>query len=72
MIRKRGIRDEYFDRFNFEDYGGTPILGVNSDVIIAHGISKAKAIKNMILLSKNVVEAKLSAKIAAAFSKEVV
>ena len=55
MIRKRGIRDEYFDRFDFEDYGGTPILGINSNVIIAHGISKAKAIKNMILLSKNVI-----------------
>lgn len=72
MIRKRGIKDEYFDRFDYEDYGGTPILGINSEVIIAHGISKAKAIKNMILLSKEVVEARLSAKITAAFSKEAV
>lgn len=72
MIRKRGIRDEYFDRFDFEDYGGTPILGINSNVIIAHGISKAKAIKNMILLSKNVIDAKLSEKIANAFTKETV
>ncbi|HQW00678.1 MAG TPA: phosphate acyltransferase PlsX [Bacteroidia bacterium] len=72
MIRKRGIRDEYFDRFDFEDYGGTPILGINSNVIIAHGISKAKAIKNMILLSKNVIDAKLSSKIAGAFTKESV
>ena len=72
MIRKRGIRDEYFDRFDFEDYGGTPILGINSNVIIAHGISKAKAIKNMILLSKNVIDAKLSEKIAGAFTKEIV
>ncbi len=70
MMRKRGIRDEYFDRFDFEDYGGTPILGINSSVIIAHGISKAKAIKNMILLSRDVVEAKLSEKIAKAFSQE--
>ena len=72
MIRRRGIRDEYFDRFDFEDYGGTPILGINSNVIIAHGISKAKAIKNMILLSKNVIDAKLSEKIANAFTKETV
>ena len=70
MMRKRGIRDEYFDRFDFEDYGGTPILGINSSVIIAHGISKSKAIKNMILLSRDVVEAKLSEKIAKAFSQE--
>jgi glycerol-3-phosphate acyltransferase PlsX len=72
MIKKRGIKDSYFDRFDYEDYGGTPILGINSAVIIAHGISKAKAIKNMILLSAEVVEAKLSEKIAAAFSREIV
>ena len=71
MIKKRGIKDAYFDRFDYEDYGGTPILGVNSTVIIAHGISKAKAIKNMILLSAEVANAKLSEKIAAAFSKEI-
>ena len=72
LIKKRGINDPYFDRFNYEDYGGTPILGINSTVIIAHGISKAKAIKNMILLAHEVAEAKLSDRIAAAFSKETV
>jgi len=72
IIKKRGISDPYFDRFNYEDYGGTPILGINSTVIIAHGISKAKAIKNMVLLSKEVVSAGLSERIAAAFSKEAV
>ena len=72
LIKMRDIKDAYFDRFNYEDYGGTPILGINSAVIIAHGISKAKAIKNMILLSKEVVELKLAAKISAAFSKETV
>lgn len=70
MLKRRSIKDAYFDRFDYEDYGGTPILGINSTVIIAHGISKAKAIANMILLSANVVEAKLSEKISAAFSKE--
>jgi glycerol-3-phosphate acyltransferase PlsX len=68
LLKKRGIRDEYFDRFNYEQYGGTSILGVNSPVIIAHGISKSIAIKNMILHSAEVVNARLSEKIAAAFS----
>lgn len=72
LIKKNNLHSEYFDRFNFENYGGTPILGVNSAVIIAHGISKATAIKNMILLSKEVIEAGLSEKIAHAFSKETV
>lgn len=72
LIKKNNLHSEYFDRFNFENYGGTPILGINSAVIIAHGISKAVAIKNMILQSNEVVEAGLSEKIAQAFSKETV
>ena len=67
LIKKRGLSDEYFDRFNYENYGGTPILGVNSTVIIGHGRSTDIAIKNMILLTKEVVEAKLSDKIKEAF-----
>ncbi len=67
MIKKRGRSDEYFDRFNYENYGGTPILGINSNVIIGHGISNDVAIKNMILLAKDVVESKLSEKIKQAF-----
>lgn len=72
LIKKRGIKDDYFDRFDYENYGGTPVLGVNGNVIMAHGISKAKAIKNMILLSKRVTEANLSEKIATAFHSSVV
>lgn len=68
IIRRRGWRDEYIDRFNYENYGGTPILGINSSVVIGHGISNEKAIKNMILLAKDVAEAKLSEKIKDAFN----
>jgi phosphate acyltransferase len=68
LIKKRGIKDAYFERFNYEQYGGTPILGINSSVIIAHGISKSTAIKNMIVLSSEVVTAHLPEKIAAAFT----
>lgn len=69
LMRKRGIHDEYFEKYNYEHYGGTPVLGVNSNVIIGHGISNAKAIKNMILLSRDVVKAQLPQKIKEAFSK---
>lgn len=70
LIKQRNIRDEYFDKFNYEDYGGTPILGINSTVMIAHGISNAAAIKNMLLLTEKVVEAKLSVKIAHALNSQ--
>ena len=67
LTKKRGIQDEYFDRFNYEIYGGTPILGINSNVMIGHGISSPLAIKNMLLLAYDVVENKLSDKIKQAF-----
>ena len=67
LTKKRGIKDEYFDRFNYENYGGTPILGVNGTVMIGHGISNAKAIKNMLLHTAEVIDAKLSDKIKIAF-----
>ena len=67
LTKKRGLQDEYFDRFNYENYGGTPILGVNGTVIIGHGISNDKAIKNMLFHTVEVIEAKLSEKIKTAF-----
>jgi glycerol-3-phosphate acyltransferase PlsX len=68
LIKKRGRSDAFFDRFNYENYGGTPILGVNSNVLIGHGISNAIAIKNMLLLSKDVIHADLPTKIREAFN----
>ena len=67
MIIKRGIRDKFFEKFNFVNYGGTPILGINADVIIGHGISNSVAIKSMILHTKEVIEAKLTKKFKKVF-----
>ena len=68
LVKKRKIEDEFFERMNYENYGGTPILGINGTVIIGHGISNDVATKNMLLLSKNVYEAKLAEKINARLS----
>lgn len=68
LMQKRGLRDEYFDRFNYENYGGTPILGVNSNVIIGHGISNDIAVKNMLLHSYDVTKSELTKKIKEAFN----
>ncbi|MBS3769546.1 MAG: phosphate acyltransferase PlsX [Bacteroidales bacterium] len=67
LLRKKGIKDEYFERFNFENIGGTPLLGVNGNIIIGHGISNHVAIKNMIIHTQYVIQANLSEKIKEAF-----
>jgi glycerol-3-phosphate acyltransferase PlsX len=67
LTLKKGFKDEFFDRFNYEQYGGSPILGVNAPVLIGHGISSPEAIKNMVLLCRTMVEAQFVDKIKEAF-----
>ena len=67
LINQKNIKDDYFDRFNYEIYGGTPVLGVDGNVLIGHGISNANAIKNMILLGKDLINSNLNSKIKKAF-----
>jgi glycerol-3-phosphate acyltransferase PlsX len=64
----RGINDEFLDKTNYESVGGSPILGVNGNVIIAHGISSPLAIKNMIGLAIKQVESNAYTKIAQALA----
>jgi len=68
LTLKRGLKDEFFDRFNYENYGGSPVLGVNAPVVIGHGISSPTAVKNMILQSRDMVTTGLVGKIQAAFN----
>lgn len=56
ISRGKNVEDEYFARFNFENYGGTPILGVAKPVVVGHGISRAKAFRNMIIVAQKMLE----------------
>ena len=56
LTQRRNVKDEFFDMFEFEQYGGVPVLGVNKPVIIGHGISHAKAFKNMISIAQKMIE----------------
>lgn len=64
---KQGVKNEWLDKFNFEQYGGSAILGVNEPIIIGHGISKADTFVSMFRLAKNVVDSKLIEKIKQSF-----
>jgi glycerol-3-phosphate acyltransferase PlsX len=48
LAKQRGIQDDFIDKTNYEAIGGSPIIGINGNVMIAHGISSPLAIKNMI------------------------
>jgi glycerol-3-phosphate acyltransferase PlsX len=67
LVKSRNLKDVYFDKFNYELYGGTPILGINSNVLICHGKSSPLAFKNALLLAKDMVNADITEKIKQVF-----
>lgn len=68
MLKKFTPENSFTERFNSENYGGTPVLGVNKPVIIAHGASSPKAIMNMIIQTREVISSNLCEKFKQAFS----
>jgi glycerol-3-phosphate acyltransferase PlsX len=67
ITQRRNIKDEYFDKFHFEQYGGVPVLGVNKPVIIGHGISEAGAFSNMVRMAEKMISTGLLDKIRDSF-----
>ncbi len=68
ISHKKKVDEPYFERFNFENYGGTPVLGVAKPVVIGHGISGAKAFMNMIHLAQVMIEKDVMQKMKEALS----
>jgi glycerol-3-phosphate acyltransferase PlsX len=66
IMKEQGMVNEFVDRTNYENYGGSPIIGINGNVIIAHGASSPTAIMNMIKLCQNIVKSNVCQKIKAA------
>lgn len=63
IYKSRNLKDSFFDRLDYENIGGTPIIGINANVVIGHGVSRRKAIMNMILQTRDSVHANLAQKI---------
>ncbi|MCD6333594.1 MAG: phosphate acyltransferase PlsX [Bacteroidales bacterium] len=67
LMRKINISHPFFEKFNYENFGGTPILGIGSPVLIGHGMSSSVAIKNMILKNQEIILSGLIKKMIKAF-----
>lgn len=53
-----------YKKINYEEFGGALLLGVKGITVIAHGSSKAYAVKRAILVAKNAVETKVNENIS--------
>ena len=58
--------------FDYQEYGGVPLLGVRGVTIIGHGRSTPKAIKNMLLKAEEMVTKQIVKKIATAVAPQAV
>lgn len=58
--------DEFFTKLNYELHGGSPIVGVNGNVVIGHGRSTPLAIKNMVAQCRRMIRADVTTKISKA------
>jgi glycerol-3-phosphate acyltransferase PlsX len=56
------------EKSSYETYGGSPLLGVNGVVIIAHGSSTALAVRNAIRVAMETVEKRVNARIEEALA----
>lgn len=58
--------------FDYAEYGGVPLLGVNGVVIICHGSSSPKAIRNAIFEAEKIVKERVNDKIEQELSLKAV
>jgi glycerol-3-phosphate acyltransferase PlsX len=63
MLKQRDFSDPFFDRMDYKRIGGSPILGINGNVTIGHGVSDKYAIKSMLIQSYKMAESKINEKI---------
>ena len=52
----RAIKKYMMKKFDYAEEGGAPLLGIDGTLIISHGSSRAKAIRNAIRLANQVAE----------------
>lgn len=64
-VLMKGVFAKLKKAVSYDEYGGAPLLGVNGVVIIGHGKSNAKAMKNAVFSALDTLEAKVNEKILA-------
>lgn len=54
------VLDEIKKDLDYEEYGGAPLLGIDGVVVICHGGSSAKAIRNAVVIASRMADEKLN------------
>ncbi|MHC4532827.1 MAG: phosphate acyltransferase PlsX [Planctomycetota bacterium] len=71
-MKFKPVMKRIYTKYDYNTYGGAPLLGVNGTALICHGSSKGRTIKNAILASKRLYTEKINDKIVKSLSETCV
>lgn len=63
-----GVLKGVFEPFDYQNFGGVPLLGIDGTVVIGHGGSTARAVRQMVLQAAGLVEENVTGRIRAALA----
>ena len=69
LLLKPALKKYMAKRLDYSEYGGAPLLGIRGALLICHGASKARAIKNAIRMARDVCSERLDEVVAETLSK---
>ncbi len=62
-LKFKPIMKQMYKKYDYHEYGGAPLLGVNGTAIISHGSSKSRTIKNAVMTAKKYHTKRINEKI---------
>ena len=71
VMKLKPVMLRIYKKYDYNEYGGAPLLGVNGTAVICHGSSKSRTIKNAILTSKQYYLKKINEKIIENISQSI-
>jgi glycerol-3-phosphate acyltransferase PlsX len=63
-LKFKPVMERIYNKYDYNEYGGAPLLGINGTALICHGASRSRTIKNAVLASKKYYTRKVNDKIA--------
>jgi len=72
VMKFKPVMKRIYTKYDYNTYGGAPLLGVNGTALICHGSSKSRTIKNAILAAKKLYTEKINDKIVESLSETCV
>lgn len=62
-MKFKPVMKRIYRKYDYNEYGGAPLLGINGTAVICHGASRSRTIRNAVLASKKYYTERINEKI---------